>query len=365
MPDDAAHRAATTFSLDSAVPTLAVCGWSGAGKTTLLERVIPVLVADHLRVAVVKHDAHGLRVDTPGKDSDRLFRAGADVIANGPAEGFARRHAWAGHDLGADLVALAADHDIILVEGHKDTPLPKIWLTGPGDETPPPGIAGVLAVLARDTDRPAALLDLLRGWLPRVWVTRPLWGGILIGGSSRRMGTPKQLLAVAGTTLAEVAATAIAAHVAGIAVLGGGEVPESLADQIRLPDAPDARGPLAGMLAAMRWQPRAAWLMIACDLPLVTSAAASWLLSQRAPGRWAVIPRVSAAGVEPLFAVYEPQSRGILEKIARDGLATPRLVAEHPHCAVPYPPDRLAAAWSNANSPADLARLTSPANALD
>lgn len=345
-----------------AAPTLAVCGWSGAGKTTLLERVIPALVADHLRVAVVKHDAHGLKVDTPGKDSDRFFCAGADVIANGPAEGFARRHAGAGHDLGADLDALAADHDIILVEGHKDTPLPKVWLTGPGEEAPPARISGLLAVLPRESDRPAALLGLLRDWLPRTWAERPLWGGILIGGSSRRMGTPKQVLTLAGMALAEIAAAAIAPHVAGIAVLGAGEAPASLADRVRLADAPDARGPLAGMLAAMRWQPGAAWLMIACDLPLVTPTAAAWLVSERAPGRWAVIPRVSTAGVEPLFAVYEPQARGILEKIARDGLATPRLVAEHPRCAVVCPPEQLALAWSNANSPEDLARLIGSAD---
>ncbi|HXT51259.1 MAG TPA: molybdopterin-guanine dinucleotide biosynthesis protein MobB, partial [Thermoanaerobaculia bacterium] len=56
-----------------------VAGWSGSGKTTLLERVVPALVADGLSVVVVKHDAHGLALDVAGKDSDRLFRAGAEV----------------------------------------------------------------------------------------------------------------------------------------------------------------------------------------------------------------------------------------------------------------------------------------------
>ncbi|MDP6460361.1 MAG: molybdopterin-guanine dinucleotide biosynthesis protein MobB, partial [Gemmatimonadota bacterium] len=62
-------------------PVLAVCGWSGSGKTTLLDRVIPEITARGLSVAALKHDAHGLKVDPRGKDSDRLFRAGADVVA--------------------------------------------------------------------------------------------------------------------------------------------------------------------------------------------------------------------------------------------------------------------------------------------
>ena len=65
-------------------PVLAVCGFSGSGKTTLLESVVGELSRRGLSVGVVKHDAHGIQIDRPGKDSDRLFlpaRPGGDGMA--------------------------------------------------------------------------------------------------------------------------------------------------------------------------------------------------------------------------------------------------------------------------------------------
>ncbi|RMF87341.1 MAG: molybdopterin-guanine dinucleotide biosynthesis protein B, partial [Nitrospirae bacterium] len=128
-------------------PAFAVCGWSGSGKTTLLERVIPRLVARGLAVAVVKHDAHGVSLDRSGKDSDRLFRAGADVCLRGPGEVAWRRRPAPATELTAVVAALARDHDLVLVEGHKATPLPKVWLAHPEDAALPPGVGQVVARL--------------------------------------------------------------------------------------------------------------------------------------------------------------------------------------------------------------------------
>lgn len=55
--------------------------WSGTGKTAYLERLIPYLNQLGLTAAVVKHDVHGLALDRPGKDSHRLFAAGAEATA--------------------------------------------------------------------------------------------------------------------------------------------------------------------------------------------------------------------------------------------------------------------------------------------
>ena len=62
------------------LPILGVCGWSGAGKSTLLEAVVRHFAPTKARLLVVKRDVRGLDVDKPGKESDRLFRAGADVL---------------------------------------------------------------------------------------------------------------------------------------------------------------------------------------------------------------------------------------------------------------------------------------------
>ena len=178
-----------------------------------------------------------------------------------------------------------------------------------------------------------------------------------MGGGSRRMGSPKQLLHHGDSTLIEIAAAALGETVDDVVILGGGDLPESLARHPRLPDVNDTTGPMAGMLAAMRWQPRSAWIFAACDLPLLRSEAVSWLCRQRRPGRWAVLPRLGEAGVEPLLAMYEPQSRGLLEDLVARDLRAPRHIADHPRVVSPTPPEELHPQWTNANTPEELEAL--------
>jgi molybdopterin-guanine dinucleotide biosynthesis protein B len=103
---------------------LAVSGPSGAGKTTLLEALIPALAARGLAVVAVKHTGHAHPLDRPGKDSARLRRAGALAVAvQGPTE-----LAWFGppaRGLRA-LVRLLPPADLVLAEGWKGEPVPRI-----------------------------------------------------------------------------------------------------------------------------------------------------------------------------------------------------------------------------------------------
>ncbi len=338
-------------------PVLGVCGWSGAGKTTLLEAVIPRLEVRGLRVAVLKHDVHGPDLDRPGKDSDRLFRAGADVALVGPQEAFERRHRRHERSLAAALAALRQHHDLVLVEGHKTTPLPKVWLATPQEPDPPLDVSDVLAIVPWGARREAVFMGVLDDWLPAAWAMVPVWAGVLIGGGSTRMGRPKHLLRRGDRTYLERLLAALAGRVSGVALVGSGEVPAAHASLPCLPDAPDAVGPLAGMLAAMRWLPDAAWLLAACDLPFADDEAIRWLLSERAPGRWAVVPSLRDGMLEPLFALYEPQARGLLEEVAQGANPAPRLIAPHEKVATPAPPDVLRRAFYNVNVPADLTAL--------
>jgi len=61
------------------VPVVSIVGKSNVGKTTFLEKLIPELTERGYRVGTVKHDVHGFEIDTPGKDSWRHGRAGAEV----------------------------------------------------------------------------------------------------------------------------------------------------------------------------------------------------------------------------------------------------------------------------------------------
>ncbi len=133
---------------------LGICGFSGSGKTTLLERILPRLKASGLAVAIVKHDAHALSIDPRGKDSDRLFRAGADVLVHDDRQGILRFRA-AKLSLAGALERLGGGYDLLLVEGHKTSPGPKLWLLGENEAAPPPGVTGVIDVLPRNRLRPA------------------------------------------------------------------------------------------------------------------------------------------------------------------------------------------------------------------
>lgn len=99
------------------IPVLGFAAWSGVGKTTVMEQVIAALSRRGLRVAAVKHDGHDFELDRPGKDSQRFAQAGARAVVIGSEEKTAlveRR----GREL-PELLELAGDADIILVEGYK------------------------------------------------------------------------------------------------------------------------------------------------------------------------------------------------------------------------------------------------------
>lgn len=349
-----------------AAPVLGICGWSGAGKTTLLEALIPRLAERGLAVAVVKHDAHGFSVDRAGKDSDRLFRAGATVTLTGPHEQFQRRHAGVAVALEPLVAELAREHDLVLVEGHKATPFEKVWLEHPEHDDLPPEVCGVLARLPREAERPAAVLALLDTLLPARWAARPVRGGLLVGGRSTRMGTPKQLLSVHGRTVAEIAWDALD-DTASRAALGDGVLPEALHGAVRLPDVPGCAGPAAGALAAHRWDPDAAWVIVACDHPHLSRDAVRWLVAQRRPGTWGVVPRQPDGHPAPECALYEPQGLRWLERRVREGCAGEPYAGEracglaalldHPKITTPVPPPEFASAWRGANTPDEWARL--------
>ena len=110
-------------------PLLSIVGKSGSGKTTLIEKLIPEFKRRGLRVAVVKHHAHTSSVDIPGKDTWRFGEAGAEVVAvSSPAE-FARFQRVARELTLAEIAAKIENVDLILTEGFKREPAPKIEIS--------------------------------------------------------------------------------------------------------------------------------------------------------------------------------------------------------------------------------------------
>jgi len=102
---------------------VAFTGPSGSGKTTLVEKVAKILIVEQ-KVAIIKNDPKDKAVfDVEGKDSDKFSKTGAEVIITSPTRTtyFSQREKTLD-----DIVSMINDFDILLVEGLKTLPLPRI-----------------------------------------------------------------------------------------------------------------------------------------------------------------------------------------------------------------------------------------------
>lgn len=338
--------------MNPVLPAAAICGWSGSGKTTLLVELVRRFAKRGFRVGVIKHDVHGIIQAVRDKDSDRLFRAGADAVVVGPGEVLQRLHPAPDRGFPELVTELDTTCDLVLCEGFKTARFAlKVWLCKSASVHLPDGVEGVNRILGSDEDRPAIAEAMIEEWLRARMAALPVFGGILIGGASRRMGRPKHLIELDGQSWAERVVRVLRARAQQVVLLGDGRVPAALGSLPVLPDVPGKTGPLAGMLAAMRWQPEAAWVFAACDQPLLSAAALDWLLQQRRPGVWAVLPRRRGGGVEPLLALYEPRAGRLLESVR-----APSELSGMPGVATPEIPEEMESSWEDADTPEEAER---------
>ena len=125
-------------------------GWSGSGKTTLIEKLIPRFVGRGLRVSLIKHAHHTFDVDTPGKDSYRHRQAGASEILVTSSRRWVLMHELRGaHEPSFDEhVRHLSPCDLLLVEGFKFAPIPKleVWRKEPGEPLLHPNDPHIVAV---------------------------------------------------------------------------------------------------------------------------------------------------------------------------------------------------------------------------
>ena len=107
---------------------IGLAGWSGAGKTTLLARLIPDIITRGLTVSTVKHAHHAFDVDQPGKDSHTHRLAGATEVLVASQRRFALIHELRQESEPRlpDLLAKLAPVDLVIIEGYKRDPHPKL-----------------------------------------------------------------------------------------------------------------------------------------------------------------------------------------------------------------------------------------------
>jgi molybdenum cofactor guanylyltransferase len=151
-------------------------------------------------------------------------------------------------------------------------------------------------------------------------------GFILAGGASSRMGTDKAALRLGGESLVGRAARALGAVVARTSLVS----PRDDAQRHGLPLVRDVYAGLgaAGGLHAALSSCRAQWaLVLACDLPFVTSSLLARLASFRGPGLDAVAPVQPDGLVQPLCAIYSAKPcAAAVERLIEAGELRPRVL---------------------------------------
>ena len=185
--------------------------------------------------------------------------------------------------------------------------------------------------------------------------TRAVYGLLLAGGESRRMGSDKALLMRNGKSQLD--------HVA--ALLGDAcdrVFVSTRQDQQAEPerrrfhqiiDRYEGIGPVAGILSAMDEHPEVDWLVVACDLPNIDLQTLNYLLEHRSPDRPFTAFRSSYDGLpEPLCAVYRSGSDAQVRRFVDNGVVCPRKILIRSDTLLLEQPNP--AALDNVNTPDDL-----------
>jgi molybdopterin-guanine dinucleotide biosynthesis protein A len=160
----------------------------------------------------------------------------------------------------------------------------------------------------------------------------PLNGLVLAGGQSRRMGTDKASLRYGddprpqwkrmAQLLKEICPDVF------VSIRPGQQLEDfdSAEGFPILTDPPVSKGPLTGFLQAFEAAPGHAWLVVACDLPLLGLSTLQHLVANR-DNADAVAYRSAHDGLpEPMCAVYEPTMKAVLAQALRDDLRCPRKI---------------------------------------
>jgi molybdopterin-guanine dinucleotide biosynthesis protein MobB len=306
---------------------ISICGYSNSGKTTLITRLIENLSSE-FDIGYIKYDVHKFEIDKEGKDTLRVWSSGASHISISDSHHSAYIHKEPPTQ--REIRSAFNGCDFVFLEGLKKARVNKLVLiddkkkilesVSRGEINNIIGFAGPeKAVKGLPVDAPyfnrddvPGIADFIRQHLFTLAAKVPLFGLVLTGGDSRRMNRDKALLDYHGRPQAEVIYGLLSEVCKQVYI-------SSKKDQWKgkslgkLPEIQDVflgLGPLSGILSAMHTHPKAAWLVVACDLPYVNHETIETLVKNRNPFKMATCFKSALSHLpEPLCSVYEPKIR--------------------------------------------------------
>lgn len=154
-----------------------------------------------------------------------------------------------------------------------------------------------------------------------------LRGLVLAGGKSRRMGSDKAALRAGGETQLQRAVGLLQRHVGEVFVSTGKDQADDPVRQgfEQIVDRYENMGPIAGILSAMDAAPASSWFVLACDLPNIDDRTVEFLIANAdAEFPFTAYRSVRDDLPEPLCAIYQPESRSLIDQFVAEGIICPR-----------------------------------------
>jgi len=156
-----------------------------------------------------------------------------------------------------------------------------------------------------------------------------IYGLILTGGKSRRMGHDKALLEYQGVSQLSETYELLGRHLSEVFVsVRKDQIQDPVRSQYQqIIDIYDNIGPLAGILSAMKSFPSAKWLVVACDLVNLDSETLSYLIKNYSNKHCFTAYKSEYDGLpEPLCAIYSDKSITIIEENVSNNIKCPRKI---------------------------------------
>jgi molybdopterin-guanine dinucleotide biosynthesis protein A len=185
----------------------------------------------------------------------------------------------------------------------------------------------------------------------------PINGLVLAGGKSSRMGTAKEKIRWHEKEQQYAMADLLARFCDEVFISCRPDQLEHVdAGYPALPDVFAEMGPVGGILSAFHYRKDAAWLVVACDLPLLDEKALELLVRSRNPEKMATVYESPLdGGPEPLAALWEPQSFPLLMDFLETGSHSPRKLMMNSDVYLVKPDDPQV--LRNVNTPEELAEV--------
>lgn len=155
----------------------------------------------------------------------------------------------------------------------------------------------------------------------------PLLNGlVLAGGNSTRMGTAKEKIRWHGKEQQYAMADQLARFCGEVFISCRPDQTERIDTRYKvLADAFAEMGPVGSILSAFHYRKDTAWLVVACDMPLLDERALAFLIRSRNPEKTATVYESPVdGGPEPLAAIWEPHSFPLLPDFLETGSRSPR-----------------------------------------